>query len=779
MAARGEELNTRLTVTDDASKVVDKVADKLGELEDTKHEAKVGADTSEAEQKISRVDNRLSDLTNDEKQVVLKVQADQAERDLKRLNRELANAEKYDDEEIVIKLAVKGTIEQDLADIRKEMEALADVDPGKGFGDKLSGSLGKLPGRFGDVGGKLGDGLGKGLLGGFAALGVGALIVQSLQDSWERAGGLRKITGQFRLSVQEAGEYGRAAGRLYADNWGESIVQLQQVVATAGKRLEDVNGASLDAITAQILAVSDTWGEDYQGVIRSITQLTQNGLAASSQEALDLIVTGFQDGGNEAGDFLDTIDEYSQHWAAMGLSGEDAFNQIIAGFQGGQRDSDKLADAVKEMRLRVVDDAEAVDDAYAELGLSADKTRLKFLAGGPAAKEAFLDVLNALDDVKDPIEQNRLAVELIGTQYEDLGPTAISQLLSIEGQLRETKGAAQELVDTVGEVSPWQDAERNAKSLFGTLGDGFANEFGPMLETASEGLSKLTGKFEDSAGGGDEVAGMLERVADRAGRVPRGLTAINDEMDAQAEAADHVKVSVSEYQAGLNDMMGVLDGAPGSIDDVNASLAEQAGQADETADAVDDITDAFERLRDEISDRSAYRDVEDAFDDVERASRDAWDASIAGTEDADRKVRDHQQSIDDLRVRVLDYTADLGNVPDKVVSDIHALIDEGKLQEAEAALADLARGRTALITAQTIIAGATQADFALDPLRSYANPITVTAPTSARVPISTSTTSTAGGITIQSGAITLNNTQATPEKVVEAIANYVRRNGPI
>ncbi len=859
MASRGDELNTRLTVTDDASKVVDKVADKLGDLEDKPHEIEIDADTADAARevkalddrldgltdqqieidadtagatkKIQALDGRLDELTDDEKQILLNLKSDQAERDLKRLNRELANAEKYDDDEIAIKLAVKGTIEQDLARIREEMESLGDIDPGQGFADKLTDKLSNLPGKFGEVGGKLGGGLGKGLVGGFAALGVGALIVQSLQESWERAGGIRKITGQFRLSADEAGEYGKLAGKLYADNWGESIVEVQQIVATASQRLEDVNGKALEAITGQIIAVSETWGEDYGAIIRSITQLTQNGLAASSQDALDLIVTGFQDGANEADDLLDTIDEYAQHWGAMGLSGEDAFNQIIAGFQGGQRDADKLADAVKEMRLRVVDDAEAVDDAYAELGLSADEVRLKFLAGGPAAKEAFLQVLGALDDVADPIAQNRLAVQLIGTQFEDLGPTAVKALRTIDGKLRETEGAAQDLADTVGEVSPWKDAERNAKGLFGKIGDGFAYQFGPMLEGANEGLDKLSGSLEDTGDVGDAAAGRMTEAMDLVSEsiakakaateehsadttaamstVEDSIAAAKEEFDAAAvrskrfgddgvenmgrvetaadltaEAMGRLNVAIEPPRSAIEIIQGEIDEAASNVrrfgDDGVESMGRVETAAGDAADEIDDITEAFQTLKGEIDDRSAYRDVEGSFDDVRTAAQAAWQASSDGATDADAKVRAADQSVDNLRLEVIEYATEVGNLPPEAVTKILAEIDEGNIVKAEEMFAALSRPRTVFFNAAAAIGdalfgGGTAAPGGLPTQPTGAWPIAVTNGSHPRV----NAPASGSGITIQSGAITLNNTQATPEQVVEALVKWQRRNGPL
>lgn len=547
--------------------------------------------------------------------------------------------------------------------------------------DEADATEGKMTSRFGDIGGKIG----KGMSAAFAAVGVGALMVEALQSSWERAGGIRRITGQFRLSAEEAARYGEEAGELYADGWGDSVVEMQQVVALAGQRLKDTTDETLGEISAQIQAVADTWGADYESVIRSITQLTDNGLAPSSQAALDLIVTGFQDGADEAGDFLDTIDEYSQHWQAMGLSGEDALNMIIAGFQGGQRDADKLADAVKEFRIRAVEDTDAITEAYETLGFNADETREKFLAGGDSAREAYLEVLNALRSVEDPVEQNRLAVELIGTQFEDLGPKALEALTSVRGQLRETEGAAQDLADTVGEVSPWEDLKREGTETLGKVGDVMANQFGPMLRDTNDfidGLSDGFGLF------GDEVVEASDTVKD-ATEILKEMRddAIQELIDGSGELRD--------------DFTTAMDAVERSIDDARDATDEKA-QADREAEEaarrhrqeIRHIRDEFGALKAEMSDRSAYLDVKDSFDDVQAAAEAAWTAAAEGSEDAERKARDYERAQMDLTAEVLAYEEEVGGLPDRVVTDIISLIDQGKLAEAEAALERLERART-------------------------------------------------------------------------------------
>lgn len=124
MSTRGEELNLRVTATDQASAIVDKVADKVGDLEDREHQIPLDADASPAEREIAVLDRRLAGLTADEKRIILQLTADKAERDIAKINRELANAAKYDDDEIALRLTARGDLEAKIQAARSELREL-------------------------------------------------------------------------------------------------------------------------------------------------------------------------------------------------------------------------------------------------------------------------------------------------------------------------------------------------------------------------------------------------------------------------------------------------------------------------------------------------------------------------------------------------------------------------------------------------------------------------------------------------------------------------------
>jgi hypothetical protein len=604
-----------------------------------------------------------------------------------------------------LKEVMRYALELDTSDFGKGLDrASADA---KGTFDDIEQDADKSSSRFEGFGGKMGTAL----VAGFAAIGVGALLMQGIQQSLDKRAGERLLQGQFDLTAQEAKHFGGIAGDLYADGWGQGLEEVQQVVGLTARKLSTTTDEELSKISRQVLAVSKTWGEDFDSVIRSTDQLVQNDLAPNAEAALDLIVAAFQNGGNEAGDLLDTIDEYSQHWSAMGLSGEEALNQIVHGFQNGQRDADKMADAVKEMRIRVVEDSDRIDAAYSDLGLNADKLRSQFLAGGDAARDAFKTVIGALQSVEDPVEQNRLAIELIGTQYEDLGPKALDSLAAVDGALDVTTGKAEKLAETVGDERGWAALQREGEGALTSVGDYIAGEVMPGLEgahSAVDGLKSGFGLWGDSAEGDAAKVGAALRddVAKSATMVE---TAILESKRAVGDLEDDATRSFSLVEQSIYDAKDAVDETASAAEilgtqaDLSLNQAERAAQDAERA--IRDIEYAVDDLQNEMSDRTAYLDVQDSFDDVREAGEAAWTAASEGSEDADRLARIYERTVWRNRQEVIEYAREVGNIPAQRLTDILALIDQGKFEQAESALAWLERERETVITARVVTVG--------------------------------------------------------------------------
>lgn len=304
--------------------------------------------------------------------------------------------------------------------------------------------------KFGDKLTKLAAGAGL-----LAATAFGGAILANLSQDAIGA----KIAAQLGQSSDEAKEYGALAGKLYAENWGESVQAIGdtiKAVAQAGIVDDETPKALEDSVRrAQILA--DVFGQDVNGSVRAVQQLIRNGLVPDAKSGFDLIASGIQGGLDKSEDLLDTINEYSTEFRALGLNGADAFGLLQQAVQAGARDTDTAADALKEFAIRSKDASATSIDGFKSLGLNAKQFTATFAKGGPEATKALDTVLDRLRAVKDPVEQNRIAVELFGTKAEDLGKALFAMdLTTITKEFSESAGA----IDRAGEAASQTDAAK-------------------------------------------------------------------------------------------------------------------------------------------------------------------------------------------------------------------------------------------------------------------------------------------------------------------------------
>lgn len=204
MAGR-EDLEFRITATDDATKVVDGVQRKVDKLEGTEADVTLDA-KDEATDRIDDVIRRVSTLDKEDATIILNAEAKKAEAEISKLTRLLADV---DGEDATVVIAAKDEatrrlerIEGAMKDVEKRSPVEVDVKTGSGFG-KLTGLLDKLPGQMGEVAGGLG-GLAEGgaIAGGAAAVGAALFAaVDHAKDLALEAGNVAQYIGS---SVEDA-----------------------------------------------------------------------------------------------------------------------------------------------------------------------------------------------------------------------------------------------------------------------------------------------------------------------------------------------------------------------------------------------------------------------------------------------------------------------------------------------------------------------------------------------------------------------------------------------
>lgn len=187
----------------------------------------------------------------------------------------------------------------------------------------------------------------------------------------------------------------------------------------ATQKASDLAGEALEQATAAGFVLRDTFDYDISESARAASALMKN-FNISAEEAYGLIATGAQNGADKNGDLLDTLNEYSAQFAALGLSADQFMGSLVEGADAGLFSIDKVADAVKEFNIRAKDGSDSSAEAFKGLGLNSDKMFAAFAAGGETAQAAFFDTVDALNKLEDPLKRNEIGVALFGSQFEDL-----------------------------------------------------------------------------------------------------------------------------------------------------------------------------------------------------------------------------------------------------------------------------------------------------------------------------------------------------------------------
>ena len=165
------------------------------------------------------------------------------------------------------------------------------------------------------------------------------------------------------------------------------------------------------------------------------------GFWVSSQEASDILINWLQNSWDASGDFIDTVREYSsQIWEAW-WSFQQFVNKILVAEELWIRNTDQFADLYRESIIRVKDASDKTKEGFKDLWLSYDDF-VQWLSDWTITVEEQIGIIsNKILEIEDPIIQNQIATDLLGTKFEDNGIVAVEALASIQNKLPELEWA--------------------------------------------------------------------------------------------------------------------------------------------------------------------------------------------------------------------------------------------------------------------------------------------------------------------------------------------------
>ncbi|MFF3867348.1 phage tail tape measure protein [Micromonospora sp. NPDC001898] len=353
----------------------------------------------------------------------------------------------------------------------------------------------------------------------FAAAGIGAMIGGSITAALDVSGANDKLRAQLALTKDESGRLGKAAGELYASNYGDSMGTVNDAIAKVIQAVPSLRNASvpvLKEIAGGALDIARVFDQDVAKVTSAVSSMLRSGLAPNAQAAMDIITKGLQSGADKGGDFLDTLTEYSVQFTKLGLDGPASLGVINQLLAGGARNSDLAADALKEFSLRAIDGSKTSVEGYKLLNLNAKEMQKTIAAGGPAARQAFGTVVEQLNAMQDPVKRNTAGVALFGTQWEDLGDSFRRlDVSSVTDGLGKVAGATKGIAD--------QSDQGRIQSFVRTLQTGLVSVVGgELLPRLTEWGTKLSSNQDLMDGlrdAGDRLVTVLQSTGEVTGTV--------------------------------------------------------------------------------------------------------------------------------------------------------------------------------------------------------------------------------------------------------------------
>ncbi|WP_238546038.1 phage tail tape measure protein [Tumebacillus flagellatus] len=327
----------------------------------------------------------------------------------------------------------------------------------------LLSQLGSASNMTKTLGGALKE-LGPVLAGAGAVIGITVGLHEAVGAANDFQKTLNHIVAATGASSEEMKSLQEITTDLYNTNVGDSWETLSDALIKT-RNITKLTGSDLENATNNALALKDVFEFDVTESVKTTDTMMKN-FGMTSEEAFNLVAQGAQNGLDKSGELLDSANEYSPYFKALGFTANEMFDTFSAGLEAGAFNLDKVGDAVKEFNIRAKDGSTGTAQAFQALGMDVNEMSHTLAQGGPTAKAAFNQVVQAISSIEDPVQRNQIGVQLMGTQFEDLEATVVSAMGEARSQFDMTK-------DTMGSIR---------EVRFGTIGDAFTG-IGRQIET--------------------------------------------------------------------------------------------------------------------------------------------------------------------------------------------------------------------------------------------------------------------------------------------------------
>ena len=304
------------------------------------------------------------------------------------------------------------------------------------------------------------------------------------------------------------------------------------------------------------------------------------------------------------------------------------------------------------------------------------------------ANAIFLDVLETINNTA-PMDRAKVGTDLLGKGFAGLAPMLGKSRKEYEKMLAEVEAGQ---VITASEAKKAERMRLAQDKLADALKDTTlavgeqVAALAPYIEALADVVT-LTAQINPELGNmGDQLRSLGQMAADSGDGI-----AYLVEMGYSVAAAEKI---MAEYTAAVERETMAQTAATAATDAAKASSDRLKRAIEGTTDAVEVLTDSYDEFMGTIDDEESYQEAMLGLLDLDKSLADI-DASIKdGSMTWEEGARRASVAISGTKKDVANYAREVLGVPPERLTNIFALIDQGKLTEAQRLLDLLTRSRT-------------------------------------------------------------------------------------
>ena len=212
-----------------------------------------------------------------------------------------------------------------------------------------------------------------------------------------------------------------------------------------------VTASELSGVRSEIEATAETFDKEFNDIAEKANSLAKT-YGISISEANTIIAQGLADGGAQNNEFLDSLGEYDNFFAAAGYSAQEFVNIVNTGYDLGIY-TDKLPDALKEADLALREQTKSTRDALVNaFGASFTDDILSKVSSGEITTKTALENIAAQAKITGLSQQQQaqLTADVFKGAGEDAGGALVileTVSKSAQRELSATAKAQLELVE--------------------------------------------------------------------------------------------------------------------------------------------------------------------------------------------------------------------------------------------------------------------------------------------------------------------------------------------